>query len=253
MAEFYYTKAGERQGPVTRDALRDLVDRGDVTSSDYYWFAGMDEWAVVGDGALPHAATDLIPPTAASPIGEVATQESTATPVSESAPASSDYAAPESSSYSAPAVNADMPSPTLAASPLAAPSPVQSTFGSGSVTSGAQGDTVSVKDIALKMPSPLWLILPAVMYVLAGILQGITIIGLIVAWLPIWLGVLLFQANKALETARVTGYRNDLVIAVEKLTMYFRINGILFLLGLILSVLYIVFIFTVGADLIGGF
>jgi len=246
MAEYFYTKGGERQGPVTRDALRDLVDRGDVTSTDYFWFAGMEEWAVIGDGALPHAAVETAP-TSASPFGEVSTQESSA-PVDTAAasPAAVDRTTTEQTPnpYTPTATTAA----TAAASPVAAPSPVQSTFGSGSVTSGPQGDLVGVKEIALKLPSPLWLALPAVVFILMGILYGITIFGLIIAWIPIWLGVVLFQANKALEAARVSGYRNDLMLAAEKLTMYFRINGVLFIIGIVLTVVSLIFTLAVGSS-----
>lgn len=253
MAEYFYTKGGERQGPVNRDALRDLVDRGDVTSTDYYWFAGMDEWAVIGDGALPHASvetpaaetpvSETPAATSGNPFGEVSTQASPAP--TETSAVSPSAVNPVSSDQTP---NPYTPTPTTATSPVAAPSPVQSTFGSGSVTSGPHGDLVGVKEIALKLPSPLWLIVPAIVFILSGILYGITIFGLIIAWLPIWLGVLLFQANKALETARVTGYRNDLMLAAEKLTMYFRINGILFIVGIVLTILSFIFFLAVGSS-----
>lgn len=239
MAEFFYTRAGERQGPVTRDTLRDLIDRGEVNATDYFWFTGMDEWAIVGDGALPHAGAAPAPQAESTDI------------FAPSETANDPFPAPASTVDSSPATTSASPMGSVpAANPVAAPSPVGSTFGSGSVTSGAQGDVVGVKDIALKMPKPLWLVIPAVSFILAGVLYGITIIGLIVAWLPIWLGVLLFQANKALESARASGQRSDIMTAVEKLELYFRINGILFIIGFVLTVVYMIFIFTVGADLL---
>lgn len=236
MAEFFYTKGGERSGPVNRASLQDLIDRGDVSPSDFYWVAGMDEWKAIGDGSLPHGAAEIQASTAA-----IAEPDNTSSlpSVENEAPASTPVAAaiPQETNPQA----------------VSAPTPMQSTFGSSSITSRAQGDQVSVKDIALKMPKPLWLVIPALFFILTGILYGISIIGLIVAWLPIWLGVLLFQANKALESARVTGYRNDLMTAVEKLELYFRINGILFILGFILMVVYFVVIFAFGAELLGEF
>ena len=217
MAEFFYTKAGEQQGPVTRDELGDLIDREEVGSADYYWFAGMNEWAVIGDGGLPH------------PVGTPATQ-----------PDTTDVFAPVETTSTTPAS-------TTAFSPVTAPAPVGSVFGSGLVTSDTQGDTISVKDLALKMPKPLWLIIPAVLAILWGVVTGITIIGLIVAWIPIWLGVILFQANKALESARVSGQRNDIMTAVEKLELYFRINGILFIVIFVLFAVSMISIITMEA------
>lgn len=141
-------------------------------------------------------------------------------------------------------------SPASTPAPVAsAPATVQSPFGTGSVTSGVGGDLVPVKDIALKLPKPLWLILPAVIFILGGVLYGITIIGLIVAWLPIWMGVLLFQANKALEAARTTGRRQDLITATEKISTYFTINGVVILVGLAFALIGIVLLISVGGSL----
>jgi hypothetical protein len=237
MAEFFYTKAGEQQGPVTRDELGDLIDKEEVGSDDYYWFAGMNEWAVIGDGGLPHPATT--PATQPDTTDVFAPVEVTGEPFPATAATDSDSTHIETTNTA--------PASTAAFNPVAAPAPVGSVFGSGLVTSGTQGDTISVKDLALKMPKPLWLIIPAVLAIFGGVVTGTTIIGLIVAWIPIWLGVILFQANKALESARVFGQRNDIMTAVEKLELYFRINGIFFIITFVLFVVMIASIVTMEA------
>lgn len=230
MAEFFYTKGGERHGPTTRASLQDLIDRGDVSSGDFFWIAGMDEWKTIGDGGLPHGSAEM----GAAPT------------VQEASPTS--YLTEQAADSNVPIVT-ESPSAPAPANAVSAPSPMQSTFGSASVTSSASGDQVGVKDIAIKMPKPIWFIVPALFFILGGVLYGITIIGLIVAWVPIWLGVLLFQANKALESARATGYRNDLMTAVEKIELYFRIIGIMYILSFVLMVLSFIFVFAIGGSL----
>lgn len=242
MAEFFYTKGGERHGPTTRASLQDLIDRGDVSSGDFFWIAGMDEWKTIGHGALPHGSAEM----GAAPTVQEASPTSYLT---EQAADSNVPIVTESPSVSAPANAVTAPSVSAPANTVSAPSPMQSTFGSASVTSSASGDQVGVKDIAIKMPKPIWFIVPALFFILGGVLYGITIIGLIVAWVPIWLGVLLFQANKALESARATGYRNDLMTAVEKIELYFRIIGIMYILSFVLMVLSFIFVFAIGGSL----
>ena len=39
----------------------------------------------------------------------------------------------------------------------------------------------------------LWMKLAAVLMIIAGALQALTIIGILWAWVPIWMGVLLFR------------------------------------------------------------
>ena len=51
----------------------------------------------------------------------------------------------------------------------------------------------------------LWMKLLGVMMIISGALQVLTIIGILWAWLPIWLGVLLFQAAGAAEEASASG------------------------------------------------
>ena len=78
-----------------------------------------------------------------------------------------------------------------------------------------------------------WLKLLGVMMIIQGVITGLTIVGIIICWLPIWLGVLLFQAASSVETAQMTGNKPDLVQSLGKLKTYFVINGVLTLVMLI--------------------
>jgi len=78
-----------------------------------------------------------------------------------------------------------------------------------------------------------WIKLLGVMMIIQGIITGLTIVGVLICWLPIWLGVLLFQAAGSVEAAQMTGNKSNLIQALGKLKTYFVINGVLMLVMLI--------------------
>lgn len=80
----------------------------------------------------------------------------------------------------------------------------------------------------------LWIKLLAVMLILGGALQALSIIGILWAWVPIWLGVLLFQAIGAAEQAAATGDADAAVRANDRLRLFFMIQGLLMLVALLL-------------------
>src|SRR5690554_2723414 len=79
----------------------------------------------------------------------------------------------------------------------------------------------------------LWMKLLGVMMIISGALQVLTIVGILWAWLPIWLGVLLFQAAGAAEEASVSGDVAAATRATDKLRLFFMIQGILMLIALV--------------------
>ena len=79
--------------------------------------------------------------------------------------------------------------------------------------------------------------------VFTGILTAITIVGIIIAWLPIWLGVLLFQAAGRIDTAFATEDEMSLRESLAKLKTFFVIQGVLLLIYIAIAV---------GAILLGG-
>lgn len=97
-----------------------------------------------------------------------------------------------------------------------------------------------------------WMKLLAVMMILSGALQALTIVGILVAWLPIWLGVLLFQAAAAAEDASASGDATVATRATDKLRLFFMIQGILMLIGLVLvGVMFLFGGFAMMAGLAG--
>ena len=87
-----------------------------------------------------------------------------------------------------------------------------------------------------------WMKLLGVMSIIAGVIYAITIFGLIIAWLPIWIGVLLFQSATAAEEAYYNGSEYELVKSLAKLKTYFIIMGVLTLI----SIIFFIVMFFLG-------
>ena len=64
--------------------------------------------------------------------------------------------------------------------------------------------------------------------------------GALFCWIPIWMGILLFQTGKRIETIQATGQKILLIGALFKLKTYFSIAGILLLILLIAILIGIV-------------
>lgn len=95
-----------------------------------------------------------------------------------------------------------------------------------------------------------WMQLLGVVSILYGVLVAITIVGLIVAWIPIWAGVVLMQAAGATGRAYSANDAVELKQALAKLRIYFTIFGVLMLIGIVLGLLSMVF--GIGAGLMGA-
>jgi len=89
--------------------------------------------------------------------------------------------------------------------------------------------------------SSTWMKFLGVMMIIEGVMLAITGVGLLICWLPIWLGVILFQAAGDAEMAS-KGAAAKLLDYVQKVNRFFLIQGILALLILVLS-LIMVFVF----------
>ncbi|HSM26990.1 MAG TPA: DUF5362 family protein [Thioalkalivibrio sp.] len=94
-----------------------------------------------------------------------------------------------------------------------------------------------------------WMQLLAVVSILYGVLLALTIVGLIVAWIPIWAGVVLLQAAGASSRAFQSGDALEMKQAMGKLKTYFTIFGVLMLISIILMIVSM--IFGIGAGLMG--
>lgn len=89
-----------------------------------------------------------------------------------------------------------------------------------------------------------WLRLVGVLMMIGGILQCLTCIGLLYGWLPIWMGVLLMSTAKAIELAHDTQDASQIVVAQQKLALYFKIMGVLVLLGVVMTLAFMLLMFV---------
>jgi len=97
--------------------------------------------------------------------------------------------------------------------------------------------------------SKFWMQLIGVMMILSGVLTALSIIGIVIAWIPIWAGVVLMQAAGAVHRAYNSGEANEASYAMGKLRTYFTIFGVLMLIYIILFVIGM--LFGIGAGMMG--
>jgi len=96
-----------------------------------------------------------------------------------------------------------------------------------------------------------WLKFIGIVTIISGALQALSIIGILWAWLPIWLGVILSQAGS--RAGDYLDRQDDAALAqfTGKLKTYFVISGVVLIVSLALGVL--AGIFWVIVVLAGGF
>jgi hypothetical protein len=107
---------------------------------------------------------------------------------------------------------------------------------------GVQAGSISIRELSFPLYAcEGWMKFVAVMSIISGALQVLTIFGIIIAWLPIWTGILLLQSANAVGQAYETDSKEALTVSLSKLKTYFIIMGILTLIGVIVMVLALSF------------
>lgn len=91
-----------------------------------------------------------------------------------------------------------------------------------------------------------WIKFLGVILIVYGALIALTIVGILIAWLPIWLGVLLVRAANNTNSAYYQGNRFAATAALRNVGSYFTIYGVLALIGIIFSVVAIVIVIVTG-------
>lgn len=86
-----------------------------------------------------------------------------------------------------------------------------------------------------------WIQLLGVVSIIYGVLIALSIVGLLIAWIPVWSGILLMQIAGAATRVHVSGDAVEMHAIMAKLKLYFTIFGVLMLLGIIIAVLGMVF------------
>ncbi len=94
---------------------------------------------------------------------------------------------------------------------------------------------MNIKQITLPLyEAKGWMKFLGVMMIIMGVMIALSIVGLVIAWLPIWMGVLLFQAAGKADAAYVGEDEALLIASLGKVKTFFVINGVLMLIYLII-------------------
>ncbi len=80
-----------------------------------------------------------------------------------------------------------------------------------------------------------WLRLMGVLMIIAGALYALSLVGIVIAWLPIWMGVLLFKTAASVEQAHQRGEPRALAESQDKLRTYFTIQAVLAIVSVVLA------------------
>jgi hypothetical protein len=92
-----------------------------------------------------------------------------------------------------------------------------------------------------------WMKLLAISMFLLCVLLCVSIVGLLIAWLPLWQGITLWGAANQAKQAVYTGAEHDLLQALDKIRRSFTIG---FFLIVVLAIFYL--ILTVVGMMMGG-
>jgi hypothetical protein len=89
-----------------------------------------------------------------------------------------------------------------------------------------------------------WLKFLGVMSIIGGVVQALSIVGIFIAWAPIWMGVLMFQAGSSIESAGQFGDKFSFLRSLGNLKTYFVLQGVLTLVAIILVVTMLCIMFV---------
>lgn len=99
------------------------------------------------------------------------------------------------------------------------------------------GDAPVVREVSAPLfQAKGWMKFLGVLMIIYGVVMIFTIVGIIICWLPIWMGLLLMKTANGIEAAQAGGDKSALVTAMSKLKTFFTIQGILALIGIIFVV-----------------
>jgi hypothetical protein len=104
-----------------------------------------------------------------------------------------------------------------------------------------------VREVSLPLyGSKGWIKFLGILMIIYGALVALSIVGIIIAWLPIWLGILLVKTADSVQQAHLAGDKTAMLKAQNSLSTYFTIYGVLALIGIALTVLIVIVFMSTG-------
>jgi hypothetical protein len=85
-----------------------------------------------------------------------------------------------------------------------------------------------------------WLKFLGIVNIVIGALTALTLVGIIYAWLPIWMGVLLLQSGNSASNAQIGDNFPELVIMVQKLRTFFILTAVMVIISLAIMIISII-------------
>lgn len=110
-------------------------------------------------------------------------------------------------------------------------------YGGSQVAHGSGPDAVDALEPLFDARG--WMRFLAWVSIVGGVLQCLTIIGLVYGWVPIWIGVLLLRTAEGVEQGTHSRDGNRLREGMTALATAVRVQAILVALGVLLSGAYI--------------
>ncbi|MCB1065243.1 MAG: DUF4339 domain-containing protein [Verrucomicrobiae bacterium] len=224
--EWYYLDANQQQIPADENDLAGLVENGSISGETLLWNESMSDWqsaAALFPTWFPAAAPESVP----APAAPVLTR-----------------ATPKLAAGKAPSIGM-------------VKRPIQTVRGGATLkTSESVPDEAFVapvdnreliKDLAAFIAVNVgWIKFLGVMSIISGISTCLTGVGILIGWIPIWLGVILFKVANTSTAAQYQGHQVDLEDSLDRIALYFKLQGIFMLVGLIMTVVMVVLFFVLG-------
>lgn len=89
-----------------------------------------------------------------------------------------------------------------------------------------------------------WLKFLGALSIISGVASALSIVGILFAWLPIWMGVLMFQAGSSIESASQLGDKFAFLRSLGSLKTYFVLQGVLALVGIVFALIMLCITFV---------
>ncbi len=99
-----------------------------------------------------------------------------------------------------------------------------------------------VRDVCLPLSTMTgWLRWLGIAFIAQGMLSALTVLGLLVAWLPIWAGVLMVKASGSLRKAHESEDETVIELAFTKLRSCVLVQGMLMLVSVSIALAVVLF------------